>query len=136
MHAVRSLNTRTQIIYRNTGRFGLVTCALLSFVTLTWGMWLFTIVMPAFYWFGGPAIFIIFYTACHCACFAVLCCTCSLEHTYTSLRRAEFCCRDVRCPFVARVKIEGVIHAGGFETGRKTFSDGWRFIRLAFLVYT
>ncbi|CAM9791095.1 unnamed protein product, partial [Scytosiphon promiscuus] len=54
-----------KIIYRNTGRAGLVTCALLSFVTLTWGMWLFTIVTPAFYWFGAPAIFIIFYTACH-----------------------------------------------------------------------
>eukprot|EP00903_Cladosiphon_okamuranus_P011011 g10400.t1 len=54
-----------KIIYRNTGRFGLVTCAMLSFGTLTWGMWLFTIVTPAFYWFGAPAIFIIFYTACH-----------------------------------------------------------------------
>lgn len=60
-----------QIIYRSTGRFGLVTCALISFVALTWGMWLFTVVTPAFYWFGVPAIFIIFYTACHCA-FTVL----------------------------------------------------------------
>ncbi|CAM9713813.1 unnamed protein product [Ectocarpus sp. 12 AP-2014] len=54
-----------KMIYRNTGRFGIVTCAVISFITLTWGMWLFTIVTPAFYWFGGPAIFLIFYTACH-----------------------------------------------------------------------
>ncbi|CAN0489164.1 unnamed protein product, partial [Hapterophycus canaliculatus] len=50
-----------QVIYRSTGRFGIVSCALISFVTLTWGMWLFTIVTPAFYWFGAPALFIIFY---------------------------------------------------------------------------
>ena len=56
-----------QVIYRNTGRFALVSCAMLSFVTLTWGMWLFTVVTPAFYWFGAPALFIIFYTGCHCA---------------------------------------------------------------------
>ncbi|CAM9337250.1 unnamed protein product [Ectocarpus fasciculatus] len=54
-----------KVIYHNTGRFGLVTCAMISFVTLTWGMWLFTIVTPAFYWFGAPAIFVIVYTACH-----------------------------------------------------------------------
>lgn len=50
---------------------------MLSFLTLTWGMWLFTIVTPAFYWFGLPAIFIIFYTGCHCAllfCVAFLWC--------------------------------------------------------------
>ncbi|CAM9831612.1 unnamed protein product [Ectocarpus sp. 4 AP-2014] len=55
-----------KVIYRDTGRFGIITCAVISFITLTWGMWLFTIVTPAFYWFGAPAIFLIFYTACHC----------------------------------------------------------------------
>ncbi|CAM9535794.1 unnamed protein product [Ectocarpus sp. 8 AP-2014] len=55
-----------KVIYRNTNRFGIITCAVISFITLTWGMWLFTIVTPAFYWFGAPAIFLIFYTACHC----------------------------------------------------------------------
>ncbi|CAM9227257.1 unnamed protein product, partial [Ectocarpus sp. 6 AP-2014] len=54
-----------KVIYRNTNRFGIITCAVISFITLTWGMWLFTIVTPAFYWFGAPAIFLIFYTACH-----------------------------------------------------------------------
>ncbi|CAB1108090.1 GT2 [Ectocarpus sp. CCAP 1310/34] len=38
-----------KVIYHNTGRFGLVTCAMTSFVTLTWGIWLFTIATPAFY---------------------------------------------------------------------------------------
>lgn len=56
----------TQISYYTTGRFGLITCALMSFITLTTGMCLFTIVTPAFYWFGGPTVFFIIYLACHC----------------------------------------------------------------------
>ncbi|CAN0147914.1 unnamed protein product, partial [Ectocarpus fasciculatus] len=54
-----------KVIYHHSGRFGLITCAIISFAALTWGMWLFTMVSPAFYWFGAPAIFLIFYTACH-----------------------------------------------------------------------
>lgn len=57
----------TQVIYISTGRVGLVTCALIAFVALSVGMWLFTLVTPAFYWFGVPAAFFIFYTATHCA---------------------------------------------------------------------
>ncbi|CAM9213979.1 unnamed protein product [Ectocarpus sp. 12 AP-2014] len=54
-----------KIIYHHSGRLGLIMCAMISFAALTWGMWLFTMVTPAFYWFGAPAIFLIFYTACH-----------------------------------------------------------------------
>lgn len=56
----------TQVVYYSTGRFGLVTCALVSFAALSAGMWLFTIVSPAFYWFGVPAFFLMLYLACHC----------------------------------------------------------------------
>lgn len=55
-----------QITYRNTSRFGLVSSAMLFFVTLIWDVWLFTTVTPAFYWFGLLAGFIIFYMVCHC----------------------------------------------------------------------
>jgi len=56
-----------QILYKTTGRFALVSCALVAFLTLSWGLWLFTLVTPAFYWFGIPATFMVFYTAAHCA---------------------------------------------------------------------
>lgn len=56
-----------QVLYDETGRLGLVVCAVIAFLTLTYGMWLFTLVKPAFYWFGAPATFIVFYTAAHCA---------------------------------------------------------------------
>ncbi|CAM9197832.1 unnamed protein product, partial [Scytosiphon promiscuus] len=54
-----------KVLYYDSGRFGLVACALVAFLALSWGMWLFTIVMPAFYWFGVPAAFLVFYTAAH-----------------------------------------------------------------------
>ncbi|CAN0224130.1 unnamed protein product [Ectocarpus fasciculatus] len=57
---------KEKVLYLNTNRFAIVSCAIISFITLTWGMWLFTIVTPAFYWFGAPAIFLIFYTAWAC----------------------------------------------------------------------
>lgn len=44
-----------------------MSCALVAFLTLSWGLWLFTLVTPAFYWFGAPATFMVFYTAAHCA---------------------------------------------------------------------
>ncbi|CAN0457872.1 unnamed protein product, partial [Hapterophycus canaliculatus] len=50
-----------QVLYHRTGRTWLVACALVAFVALSWGMWLFTIVTPAFYWFGVPAAFLVFY---------------------------------------------------------------------------
>lgn len=54
-------------------------CAIIAFVALSCGMWLFTLVTPAFYWFGAPATFIVFYTAAHCACRAHCIC---FVHTY------------------------------------------------------
>eukprot|EP00752_Nemacystus_decipiens_P002163 g2060.t1 len=54
-----------KILYDKTGRLGMVAFATAAFVALSAGMWLFTLVTPAFYWFGGPATFIVFYTAAH-----------------------------------------------------------------------
>lgn len=58
---------REQALYNSTGRAGLVACATVAFAALSAGMWLFTLVTPAFYWFGAPAAFLVFYTAAHCA---------------------------------------------------------------------
>lgn len=55
-----------QVLYHDSGRVAIVACALVAFLALSWGMWLFIIVTPAFYWFGVPAGFLVLYTAFHC----------------------------------------------------------------------
>ena len=54
------------MLYHETDRVGLVCFALMSFFTMSAGMWLFTLVTPAFYWFGVPAVFVMVYMGCHC----------------------------------------------------------------------
>lgn len=58
-----------QVLYYDSGRFLVIPCALVSFITLSTGTWLFTIVHPAFYWFGLPSAFLMFYLGCHCEFF-------------------------------------------------------------------
>lgn len=60
-------NHHHQVLYEKTGRKGLVVSAVIAFVALSWGLWLFTLITPAFYWFGVPTTFVVFYTASHCA---------------------------------------------------------------------
>ena len=55
-----------QVLYYNSGRKLLIPTAVLAFLTLSTGTWLFTIVHPAFYWFGVPSVFLIIYLGCHC----------------------------------------------------------------------
>eukprot|EP00903_Cladosiphon_okamuranus_P011009 g10398.t1 len=54
-----------KVLYDRTGRLGLVACAIVAVIALSSGMWLFTLVSPAFYWFGAPSAFIVFYLGAH-----------------------------------------------------------------------
>ncbi|CAM9907274.1 unnamed protein product, partial [Ascophyllum nodosum] len=54
-----------KVLYYNSGRKLLIPTAVLAFLTLSTGTWLFTIVHPAFYWFGVPSVFLIIYLGCH-----------------------------------------------------------------------
>ncbi|CAN0411851.1 unnamed protein product, partial [Ascophyllum nodosum] len=61
----RAPNDDEKFSYLNTRRWGFIPLALLSFLTMSVGMWLFTIAHPAFYWFGLPSTFLIVYLGCH-----------------------------------------------------------------------
>ncbi|CAM9884978.1 unnamed protein product, partial [Hapterophycus canaliculatus] len=43
---------REKVLYHKTGRAFMVTNGIAAFITVTLGMWLFTIASPYFFWFG------------------------------------------------------------------------------------